>query len=86
MNWGFICLIALLILSLLSIISALSLARWGSEDRVRDMPYIKTMKAQFEVFGKVRESIKISLEQDKGQYEELSDRIGKLDLGDEESK
>jgi len=86
MNWGFICLIALFVLSVLSVISALSMARWGNEKRLRDMPYIKSMKAQFEVYGKVRKSIKKSLEQDKGHYEELSDRIEKLDVGDGNSE
>ena len=78
--------ISLLVISLLSVIRALSIARRGSEDGVRDMPFIKSMQAQFEVFGKVRKSIKISLEQNRGQYEELADRIEELNAGDAESE
>ena len=86
MNWGFICLISLLIFSLISIISALSMARWGDEEKLREMPYINSIRAQFEVYGKVRKSNQKALEQNKEHYQELSDSLENLEAGDSDSK
>lgn len=72
MNWGFICLVGILLFAIITTISLLNFARRGDADALQDMSVVKRMKAQATVIGRVRNAIKDPMRRDNEKYEELA--------------
>lgn len=84
MNWGFICLVGILLFAIITTISLLNFARRGDADALQDMSVVKRMKAQATVIGRVRNAIKNPMQRDNEKYEELAKMVG--ELGAEENE